>query len=406
MVPWFHFGSRNLITPKMTLTRLLTQVDLSTLDEDISQLLKATPSGARNECTSRATDTTEPKSFRFQNRELCVTYSALTEGQIRQPIETAKELLDHLLTLKHNDVSVEQCIISKEKHENGEFHFHGYIKFTEKLVTRNSRFLDYKGIHPNIQAVRDRKKWITYITKDGEYVTHNITISKETIKKTKNHDAVWTQAIELAYDGKVKEAEDLIRTQTPGEWLFKRQQIVGCLQAERERGMAAKNPVRVVETNWIEEIENIDLTAKPEHDSDGFYAATHILVGSGGIGKTEAAKYLLKKHGITKFVLGRNIEAFKHISEYDAMIWDECNVNAQDRKGGPWSVEEQIQLVDRGHTSVLPCRYADIAVEPNVIRILTCNHLDRCLNMSSWPIERRVIVHNFGDKKLYKVNSN
>lgn len=289
-------------------------------------------------------------------------------------------------------------------HENGYKHYHGYIRFTEKLVTRNSRFLDYKGIHPNIQAVRDRKKWIAYVTKDGNYVTHNITIDKTqpTGRKTKNHDDVWHQAIQLAFEGKIKEAEDHIRTQTPGEWLFKRQQIVATLQAERERGMASKNPVRIVETGWIDEIENIDLTIKPPHDADSFYPATHVLVGAGGIGKTEAAKYILKKHGITKFLLGRNIEAFRHVSEYDAIIWDECNVNAQDRKGGPWSVEEQTQLVDRGHTSVLPCRYNDIPLEPNIIRILTCNYVERCLNMSSWPIERRVIIHNFGDKKLFK----
>ena len=68
--------------------------------------------------------------------------------------------------------SVEEVIVSKELHQDGNTHYHVYAKFSRKKDIRNNRYFDYKGIHPNIQSCRNILAWKQYIKKDGDFISY------------------------------------------------------------------------------------------------------------------------------------------------------------------------------------------------------------------------------------------
>jgi len=61
-------------------------------------------------------------------------------------------------------------VTSIEKHESGETHFHAGVSFEVRWNIRDPRVLDLFGCHPNIQATRDFRKWVTYLKKDGHFI--------------------------------------------------------------------------------------------------------------------------------------------------------------------------------------------------------------------------------------------
>lgn len=58
---------------------------------------------------------------------------------------------------------------SSEIGESGYKHFHGYMYRDKRFDTKDSRYFDMKGVHPNIEPCKGRKhqEWIDYICKDG-----------------------------------------------------------------------------------------------------------------------------------------------------------------------------------------------------------------------------------------------
>lgn len=59
-------------------------------------------------------------------------------------------------------------VLSRELHLNGVPHFHGLLYFAGGIRTRNARFFDFGGRHPNVQSVRDPAAWYQYCCKDGD----------------------------------------------------------------------------------------------------------------------------------------------------------------------------------------------------------------------------------------------
>lgn len=76
---------------------------------------------------------------------------------------------DHLKELKFGDIGVELLCVGRELHEDGQPHYHAYVKFQKKLNLRNIRFFDITTHHPNIQACKKVNDCLKYVTKDGEY---------------------------------------------------------------------------------------------------------------------------------------------------------------------------------------------------------------------------------------------
>lgn len=327
-----------------------------------------------------------------------LTYSCPTSLD-DHPITSKEELQQFLQTITKYKGSV----VCKELHESGKPHYHAAVEFEPKLTTRNMRTFDFKGVHPNIGTKDNWKKIIAYVTKETDWIAHNVDVD-QVLKLRKTADktaAQYSEAIKLAQQGKVADGMALLREADPIRFVTAHAQIQSGLQAAYAAEVAAKNPIKIIEENWTGDAQNIDIN----HINIGEdYVRTHILVGDAGIGKTQLAKFLLRKAGCQKIAVIRQIEQLKaHITTIDGFVYDECNINCPEMKSKGWDRERAIALFDRVEESSLPARYGDVIIPAHVKRIITTNMIDRALDTQDAAIQRRVTIHYLGDKKLFQL---
>lgn len=60
-------------------------------------------------------------------------------------------------------------ILARELHQSGVPHFHALVYFQRGIRTRNQRFFDFGGRHPNVQSCRSAKNWYDYCRKEGDH---------------------------------------------------------------------------------------------------------------------------------------------------------------------------------------------------------------------------------------------
>lgn len=100
-------------------------------------------------------------SFYFKNCKAFLTYAQCPVSK--------EEILTHLSSLG----KLQEYVIGKEKHENGGFHLHCVLKYSPRIETRNSRYFDYNGYHPNIEipsTKTDLSITARYAAKDGDFI--------------------------------------------------------------------------------------------------------------------------------------------------------------------------------------------------------------------------------------------
>lgn len=111
-------------------------------------------------------------SFTIRCRSVFLTYPKC---------KTTKEELFTKLSaiIEKKDLSISDYIVAHELHQDGEPHLHAYLHFSGELyVTKNARFFDVDGNHPNVvSAVRDPKRVVKYCAKEGDYIT-NMSLDK------------------------------------------------------------------------------------------------------------------------------------------------------------------------------------------------------------------------------------
>jgi len=80
------------------------------------------------------------------------------------------------------------CVVAREKHASGDLHLHVFLKFVKKQSWSPTKF-DYtnaKGdvYHGNYQAAKSHRAVETYIQKDGDYISDNVSANAFIIKYT------------------------------------------------------------------------------------------------------------------------------------------------------------------------------------------------------------------------------
>lgn len=79
--------------------------------------------------------------------------------------------LDHWAVLDHFSNLRAECIIGRENHADGGIHLHAFVDFNRQFSTRDPRFADVEGFHPNVEpCARTPEKMWDYATKDGDVV--------------------------------------------------------------------------------------------------------------------------------------------------------------------------------------------------------------------------------------------
>lgn len=95
----------------------------------------------------------ETGSFRLQARHVALTYAQcdLSKEEVRETL--MKRSPTHM-------------IIAQEHHKDGGLHLHVYLHREKKFDTKNKRYFDIKGFHPNIKKCYNQTGWINYLKKE------------------------------------------------------------------------------------------------------------------------------------------------------------------------------------------------------------------------------------------------
>lgn len=110
--------------------------------------------------TEEAVDQTDEKKFRLTGKHFFLTYS--------QTDLTPEKVWKHHKAENHSAELV-RMKVGDEKHVDGHRHLHVLLTYNKKLDTRNVRFFDINGEHPNIRKVKKAHipHKIDYLSKDG-----------------------------------------------------------------------------------------------------------------------------------------------------------------------------------------------------------------------------------------------
>lgn len=80
-----------------------------------------------------------------------------------------------LAFLVSSDPKPVQVRIAEEKHQDGSYHYHVYIAWLGNHRVDHRHF-DWRGVHPNIQFLRNPRAWNRYIEKDDTPLEWVLTI--------------------------------------------------------------------------------------------------------------------------------------------------------------------------------------------------------------------------------------
>jgi len=105
------------------------------------------------------------KSFYLQAKNIGLTY-ARCDMLPDQMLKAMKSLLK-----TKAKTELEYIIVSREYHEDGFPHLHALITTVVKIRTRDCKFFDVLGFHPNIlNPIRNEDAWLRYVKKRNDYV--------------------------------------------------------------------------------------------------------------------------------------------------------------------------------------------------------------------------------------------
>lgn len=284
--------------------------------------------------------------FKFDSRSFFVTYPQ--SGEL-----TPQQVLDHLGTVG----VLTWARAALEQHEDGSPHIHAIEQWDRRVQTRNERFLDVGGKHPNIQSPRQLQAAIRYVSKDGQFTDIGA------VPAAGDPDADW---LELA--GQLDEAEYFRRAM---------QARIGYMYADRFWKLSrARKATEVGESHEaVLSRECFELLVHiPAEDR-----AT-VVVGPSGCGKTSWAKRVAKKPALWVRHMDM-LRAFR-AGYHQSIIFDDMAFHHVPR-------EAQIHLVDFTDEAHLHCRYGVAVIPAGVQKIFTANHYPFT---SDEAIKRRVFL--------------
>lgn len=143
-----------------------------------------------------------PPSFRIQTKHVFLTYSQANNVD-------HNDLFTHLCGL-HNPIRVR---VGRELHDDGGVHYHAFIQWSKPCETRDVRFFDWAGIHPNVVSrIRDIRATYDYCGKDGN--TKDLGDPPQT--KTSKNDQL-SNALQATT---ATEFLQLVKTADPGRYIF------------------------------------------------------------------------------------------------------------------------------------------------------------------------------------------
>jgi len=301
-------------------------------------------------------------SFRFNAKKAGLTWSCPKRGACRElgagehaedcacehPIKEFKTIIEFLMAKGHC-----KYIVAKEKHKNGTIHWHGYVDYDQKQDSRDTRFFDILGVHPNIIA-KPGKGWQGYCAGQNGEKESSIEWQSNFYKRDCMTEAMAMETWEEAKAFLFKERPtDTARNMRNYKWAYEE--------------MHKSKPVARTERRFTKPYE------RPSN--------THCIMvrGPAGKGKTQWAERCFKNP-----LTVSQVEDLKDLNkEHDGILYDDFDANHLSRT-------VQIHLVDVEMERSIPCRYGNAKIPRGMPRMWTYNTGFAPIALADAAIERRV----------------
>lgn len=283
--------------------------------------------------------------FRVNARNIFLTYA--------QCSISGSDLLEHLFDLEPNAVFIRTA---EEKHEDGNPHLHALIRWATKRDIRGERHFDLEGSHPKIEACRNWKKSLNYLSKGGVYFDYSA-------------------------EGYEAEEEGI---PDPEDFASKTEFLRACLGEHVPFGYA--------DAFW-KLSERVD---KHIHEEGGGHIVVPELnfrqpvpngstavIGPTGVGKTTWALRHAKKPALL----------ISHIEDLKALNNDTQSIVFDDMDFRHWPRTSQIHLVDTNLPRSINVRYGVVHIPANIQKIFTANPTSPPF-LDDDAIKRRVLYIN------------
>lgn len=287
--------------------------------------------------------------FRINRKAVGLTYSRPKDCG-GHPITSIQMLVAHHQALHPHC----EYIVAKEKHKDGDDHYHTYLKSTTIIDTTNPHYFDFMGVHPNIVKGSPGRGWISYITKDFDFESNCF------------QKSVFDDALGMAT---ADEAIELLWSKRPQ------------LMCERAHNIEA----------------NIRKRMKKDHPQERFFGPypkhfypvdwdptrkSLLLVGPPDVGKTHFARYLL---GDNHYIKG-SLDGLKECPFEKSILFDEISMLNLDP-------EQSKEITDVPDGGGIFRRNRDIKIPPGIKRIFCHNIHHPFRDPNGAVYGRRVHVH-------------
>lgn len=139
----------------------------------------------------------QKKAFRISSKSFFITYPQCDGKGITK---------ENLLEFFKGFGRVTEYVIGEELHEDGGTHFHCAIQYADKLTSKNERYFDFKGAHPNVQSAKGWNNVKAYCGKTGNCI-RKVEFDDTTphnYKKRKQDHVMWTKDQEAKVMEEVK----------------------------------------------------------------------------------------------------------------------------------------------------------------------------------------------------------
>jgi len=94
-------------------------------------------------------------TFQFNAKSLFATYAQ------------ANTIVADDLVAFFKSLGCREYLVGTEEHLDGGIHYHCFVTWEQPVRTKDPRFFDFKGFHPNVQNPRNRRQVIAYCGKGG-----------------------------------------------------------------------------------------------------------------------------------------------------------------------------------------------------------------------------------------------
>lgn len=296
-----------------------------------------------------------PGAFRLQRKAVALTWSCPVDKE-DNPIPNVEFIRDELL-LRYGPA--DYCI-AEEHHENGKRHYHAYFKFGSMVDSDNCNCMDitYEDyrVHANIDSKPPGKGWVDYVKKKGAFISNIVTCN-------------------------YKVALSMPTASEALDYLWKNKPADMCKFAHNIEQNIAKR-FRVEPTGVVYPGPYPKHYYPLDWDPD---TMSLLIWGPPRLWKTQFAMYYLAHvTGKTVGYAKSNVESLKDIDLTQPWVFDE--VNLLDLKP---DVSREITGVEQ--LGVVPARYGNIKVLPQVPRIFLANKQFPFRNPDESVYDRRLV---------------